>query len=264
MKFLRETKYRVAPGVSFTNFALYFDPNKDDEQTELIFHIKKAEASGDEISVTGNDSGEVTAAINETEATEIKELLKKNLAAIGTDGYDVLDVYDINAEGAVKGLYNITIPYASLKNADPMECKVVYYADNSAVPLEMETTYSTDASGKANGIVFTTGHFSTYAVIAETEAEKIFAEQKADADKRIANLELKARSSKSAKGNIKVDLTVTKGSVKALEDLGYTVKYKYYRAQARRRVIRQNMRQRAGCISTQPQRRAQDTIIKQE
>ena len=77
---------------------------------------------------------------------------------------------------------------------------------------------------------FMTGHFSSYAVLAEAEAEKIFAEQKEEADKLLAKVQLKARSAKTAKGSIKVTLTVTKGNVKALEELGYTVKYKYYRS----------------------------------
>ena len=400
LKFLEKNDFSVKQKTDwFTAYTVYFTEDIA-EQTELIFHIKKAQASEDEISVSGNDENKVNAALSETETTATKDLLKKNLTTIGTDGYEVLDVYDITAgEADVKGLYNITIPAPKLKNANPKECKVVYYADDgNAVPLEMETTYTMDANKNATGIVFTTGHFSkyavitkakssggstgggggggfippvtdndnvtkkaentlpektvqelsekteaqitiktdaaevtldkaavdalaaqagttgtvklivetvkqdentlqvelklvtskgvvsdfkggnvsvtinlgkalaaknvvcvyiddngtyhkvngtknpdgtytfttghfsTYAVIAETEAEEIFAQQKADADKLVTNLKLKARSSKTAKGNIKVNLTVTKGSVRALEDLGYTVKYKYYRS----------------------------------
>lgn len=100
----------------------------------------------------------------------------------------------------------------------------VYIDDNG-------TYHRVSGEKNADGTyTFTTGHFSSYAVLAEAEAEKIFAEQKEEADKLLAKVQLKARSAKTAKGSIKVMLTVTKGNVKALEELGYTVKYKYYRS----------------------------------
>ena len=80
---------------------------------------------------------------------------------------------------------------------------------------------------------FMTGHFSTYAVMARSEAEKVIAEQNADrAAGLVKSVKLKARSAKTAKGNIRVTLSVTNGkdSIKEIEDLGYTVKYKYYRS----------------------------------
>lgn len=83
---------------------------------------------------------------------------------------------------------------------------------------------------------FMTGHFSTYAVMARSEAEKVIAEQNADkATELVKSVKLKARSAKTAKGNIRVTLSVANGrdSIKALEDLGYTVKYKYYRSTSR-------------------------------
>ena len=43
-------------------------------------------------------------------------------------------------------------------------------------------------------------------------------------------LSFKARSTKTAKGSIKVKLTVDDESLKAIEALGYTVKYKFYRS----------------------------------
>lgn len=83
---------------------------------------------------------------------------------------------------------------------------------------------------------FMTGHFSTYAVMARSEAEKVIAEQNADrATELVKSVKLKARSAKTAKGNIRVTLSVANGrdSIKELEDLGYTVKYKYYRSTSR-------------------------------
>ena len=45
-----------------------------------------------------------------------------------------------------------------------------------------------------------------------------------------AQLHLKAASSKTAAGSIKVTLSLTKGDVESIEALGYTVKYKFYRS----------------------------------
>ena len=62
------------------------------------------------------------------------------------------------------------------------------------------------------------------------EAEKVFAQQDAKAADLTKALKLQARSAKTSKGNIKVTLNVNADDIKALEDLGYTVKYKYYRS----------------------------------
>ena len=65
----------------------------------------------------------------------------------------------------------------------------------------------------------------------KTDAE-IKAEQDAEAVALTGKIQLKARSVKTAKGNIKVSLKITKGadSFKALEDMGYTLKYQFYRS----------------------------------
>lgn len=44
-------------------------------------------------------------------------------------------------------------------------------------------------------------------------------------------IRLKASSTKNASGSIQVKLTITQGDIAAIEDLGYTVKYKYYRSE---------------------------------
>lgn len=44
-------------------------------------------------------------------------------------------------------------------------------------------------------------------------------------------IRLKASSTKNAGGSIQVKLTITQGDIAAVEDLGYTVKYKYYRSE---------------------------------
>ena len=44
-------------------------------------------------------------------------------------------------------------------------------------------------------------------------------------------IRLKASSTKNAGGSIQVKLDITQGDIAAIEDLGYTVKYKYYRSE---------------------------------
>ena len=85
----------------------------------------------------------------------------------------------------------------------------------------------------ANGtFTFTTTHFSTYAIMTEEEVDQIIAEQTAEAKELASKIKLSATSKKTSKGNIKVTLKLTKGSasLQKLEDLGYTVKYKFYRS----------------------------------
>ena len=130
------------------------------------------------------------------------------------------------SNGTVKdfkgGNVNITVKLSSALAAKELVC--VYIDDNSA--------YHRVAGEKnADGTyTFTTGHFSSYAIMAEEEADTVIAKQEASAKDFVAKLSLKARSTKTAKGNIKVKLTVDEDDIEAIENLGYTVKYKYYRS----------------------------------
>ena len=173
IEFLKKYGYSVEQKNEYTNYKLYFNASKDDDITGITFHIKKAESTGSDFSAKNNGSSVSDGEIKYDRLaadSNTKSLLKENLTKIGTRGYEVLDVYDMKwADGnEASGLYNITIPVSRLSGVDPTKCKVVYYADDDkAVPLEMETTYTTDTNGNPNGIVFTTGHFSNYAIIYE-------------------------------------------------------------------------------------------------
>ena len=91
--------------------------------------------------------------------------------------------------------------------------------------------HKVDGQKNADGtFTFKTGHFSSYAVVEAEEADKLIAEQDTKVAGLTKDLTLKARSEKTAKGNIKVTLTVDADDIKAIEDLGYTVKYKFYRS----------------------------------
>lgn len=82
----------------------------------------------------------------------------------------------------------------------------------------------------------TVTHFSEYALV---DADAVKLDDKADEDNTAdaakvksltKELKLKASTSLTSKKNVKVTAKVTKGSIKEITDLGYKVKYKYYRS----------------------------------
>ncbi len=120
------------------------------------------------------------------------------------------------------GSVSVTVKLNAALAAKPVVC--VYIDD-------FGTYHKVKGVKNANGTyTFETGHFSTYAVMAEEDADKVITEQTANVEKLVSDLSLKARSTKTEKGNIKVTLTVNADDVRQIEDLGYTVKYKFYRS----------------------------------
>ena len=81
-----------------------------------------------------------------------------------------------------------------------------------------------------------TTHLSTFALIDADELGLEVNDEEANIEKvkkLVSDMSLKASSSKTSKKNIKVTLTVNKdtaAAIKEIEDMGYTVKYKYYRS----------------------------------
>ena len=106
------------------------------------------------------------------------------------------------------------------------EVTCVYISDGG-IYHKVNGTKNTDGT-----YTFVTGHFSSYAIMALDEADEVIAEQTSKVKELAGKIQLKARSVKTAKGNIKVRLKITKGadSFKALEDMGYTLKYQFYRS----------------------------------
>ena len=132
----------------------------------------------------------------------------------------------VTSNGAVTdfhgGNVTVTIKPSAALNAKEVIC--VYIDDNGVY-------HRVDGKKNADGTyTFTTGHFSTYAIMSVEDAEKVFAQQDAKAAEQAKEIMLQARSAKTAKGNIKVNLKVNEDAIKAIEDLGYTVKYKFYRS----------------------------------
>ncbi len=149
---------------AYTNYTVYFDPASDNVQNEIVFHVAKAEI-GDEVAAM-NDK-EIKCQLKQLADSGAVTNLKNSLEALGYGDYDVLKVYEISAEESDDSLYNITIPESELKEGtDLSDYYVVYYKDGEEIPYVMETTY---VEGK--GIVFTTGHFSNYAIIYKPKAD---------------------------------------------------------------------------------------------
>lgn len=132
----------------------------------------------------------------------------------------------VTSNGAVTDFYggNVTVTIKPSATLNAKEVICVYIDDNGVY-------HRVDGKKNADGTyTFTTGHFSTYAIMSVEDAEKVFAQQDAKAAEQAKEIMLQARSAKTAKGNIKVNLKVNEDAIKAIEDLGYTVKYKFYRS----------------------------------
>ena len=132
-----------------------------------------------------------------------------------------VDLKLVTSNGAVTdfrgGNVKVTINLTKELAAKDVVC--VYINDNGIYTL-VEGVLNADGT-----YTFTTGHFSEYAVMAKGEADKKIAEQ---LDTMIKDVNLKVRTSKTAKKNIKA---VVSGDITALTDAGYTVKYKFYRSE---------------------------------
>ena len=81
-----------------------------------------------------------------------------------------------------------------------------------------------------------TSHLSTFALVDAEELGLEAGDEDANIERikeLVSDMSLKASSSKTSKKNIKVTLTVDKSTaatIKEIKDMGYTVKYKYYRS----------------------------------
>ena len=120
------------------------------------------------------------------------------------------------------GSVSVTVKLNAKLAAKPVVC---VYIDDFGTYHKVKGVKNADGT-----FTFETGHFSTYAVMAEDKADGVIAEQTKNVEEKVGDLSLKARSAKTEKGNIEVTLTVDEDAIKQVEDLGYTVKYKFYRS----------------------------------
>lgn len=170
------------------------------------------------------DKNAVDALAAQAGTTGTVKLLVKTVKS-DTDIHQV-ELKLVTSNGAVTdfhgGNVTVTIKPSATLNAKEVIC--VYIDDNGVY-------HRVDGKKNADGTyTFTTGHFSTYAIMSVEDAEKVFEQQDAKAAEQAKEIMLQARSAKTAKGNIKVNLKVNEDAIEAIEDLGYTVKYKFYRS----------------------------------
>ena len=149
-----------------------------------------------------------TLAQEKAEATEAakKALLEAKSAAkiaITTGQYDVKNYSGDAAKeiAKIQSQYIVYIDYATT---------IEKVESEKAEAITEMSAYKTDAQIKED---------------VDTELNKL--RQEKALNDAINSIDLTARSSKTSKGNIKVSV---KGNISAITDLGYTVKYKFYRA----------------------------------
>ena len=130
-----------------------------------------------------------------------------------------------------KGKATVTVEISDgLKNK---KVAAIYIAEDGKIEQLSGKTVKID--GK-DYYTFGTPHFSTFALVDADELGLEVNDEEANIVKikeLVSDMSLKARSSKTSKKNIKVTLTVDKStaaSIKEIKDMGYTVKYKYYRS----------------------------------
>ncbi len=164
------------------------------------------------------DKATVDAVAQNAESGEVKFIInitKKD------ENQLVLELSIITSSGAVKdfkgGNVKVTVKLNNeLKTKNP----VCVYIDDNGIYTKVDGVLNADGT-----YTFTTGHFSTYAIMAKEEADKTIDDQ---LKTMITDVKLKVRTSKTSKKNIKA---VVSGDVKAITDAGYTVKYKFYRSE---------------------------------
>ena len=179
-----------------------------------------AEADGDTVKITINEN------------TQLKETQKSVLDIIGDKGH----IFDLAAIIGGKyihdfrgGRAHVTLPVPEkLKGKDIV---IIYINDKGICEI---LNHTVETVGAEEYIRFTTSHFSTFAVVEKTDADKIIDKQNAGKiNTLIKEIKLKASTSKTSKKNIKVRAGNVKNLnslIKEAETMGYTVKYKFYRS----------------------------------
>ena len=163
------------------------------------------------------------------ENTQLTESQEPAAEAIGDNGH----IFDLRAyigdkllHGFKGGKAHVTLPMPEkLKGKDVV---VIYINDKGICEI---LNHTMEEIGADSYIRFTTTHFSTFAVVERADAERIIARQNQDKAKDlIKEAKLKASTAKTTKKNVKVTVRADNSLIKELKDMGYTVKYKYYRS----------------------------------
>ena len=198
--------------------------------------------------VVKTDSGSVTldnktleTITSETNGDTVKLIVKENAAlteaqraasaAIGENG----KLFDLAAQIGNRLLHDFQGGKAYVTLPMPQKLKgkevLVVYIDDSGICKVLN--HSMEKVGADDYIRFTTTHFSTFAIVDKAEAGKLIAAQNADHIKALMqNAQCKVTTSKTSKKSVKIQVAAKsdKTLLTDIKNMGYTVKYQFYRS----------------------------------
>lgn len=153
---------------AYVDYTVLFDQTESPDPHSIVFHVSRPkDFRGSKVDIHGKNNIKID--INEVINFD-KTKGNDNIAQLCEDGWEIEKIYEIgaadseNSNNAIinaNGLVNITISETEL-SGNPEDYTVVFFTEDG-VPMEMPTTYV-----EGQGIVFTTGHFSKYAVVNKT------------------------------------------------------------------------------------------------
>ena len=182
------------------------------EQTEAAVTIKSDAA---EVTLDKEAVKAVAEQAGESGTVSLKvETVKQDDSAVQ------VDLRLVTSNGNVSDFRGGSVAVTVRLNSNLAAKEVVcVYIDDNGVYHRVSGIQHADGT-----FTFTTGHFSTYAIMSAEDVDKVMADQ---VNTLIKEVSLKVKTSRTSKKNIKA---VVSGDITALTDAGYTVKYKFYRA----------------------------------
>ena len=136
-------------------------PDPDAAEYIEVVTAQVPEVEGSEIKAYGNNNEEV--ALSTAEEVTVTEAQKESLQNYYGNDKEIEKIYELEAEGTLDQAVEVVIP---VENAS--EYDVVWFKDDTT-PIPVTARYTE----KNDGIVFTAGHFSLYALVkdADTSSE---------------------------------------------------------------------------------------------
>ena len=226
------------------------DGNKADSEKQIELEIPKSAVKDiadktDASLVINTDNGQVVldnktleTIASETEGDTVRIVVYENtqLKESQEPAADVIKsgrLFDISAYIGSKRIHDLRGGMATVMLPIPEKLKgkdvvVIYINDKGICEI---LNHTMEEIGADSYIRFTTSHFSTFAVVESADAERIIARQNQDKAKDLfKEAKLKASTAKTAKKNVKITVKADNSLIKELKDMGYTVKYKFYRS----------------------------------
>lgn len=240
---------------------------KENKSAEIVINVSSSDVKDAETVKLELDKKTVESIVNDTEATvtvkaptgEInldKETLKQ-IAGEASGNTIVIEITKVSEPeeahkklvGANGHIYRLAVKSGNKVISDFRGTVTVRLAvpaalkDKNIAAVHIEGSALEKLEGKRitrnkeEFYEFTTNHFSEFALVDTAEVKVDGADNRAEnigkAKSLIKELKLKAVSSKTAKKNVKVTVKMNSKNnalIKELSDMGFTVKYKYYRS----------------------------------